>query len=364
MAVENDKKVLVNFGGISSLVTDVAAATDYYAFGSTLKSSGTYRYGFNGKEQDEEINGKGNTLDFGGRNIYDSRLGRFVSIDPRWREFEDMSPYVYAANNRIYFIDEDGEGPSSGVRLMFYGVARKVGDNSAFKAAVNNVNKDYGNSARVYFAASAKFIIDKINSQKDGSIKSLDIFTHGSPSGLYMVRNKKTQATGEHKSISEDEGEANNLYSSNTIAEFNTTFSSNGSLYGVINSIDMSKFKKNAIIEIHGCRSADGFYWSDNDWHGGDNMATNLSEALYAAGKKRAVVIGHSTKANPLIKGEKTTVKQQDYRHGSRAVYHHGEILFTTKVKRRISQKVINKYLDKKEKLGSKYNGGKEVYKK
>ncbi|MCU7549877.1 hypothetical protein OCK74_12165 [Chitinophagaceae bacterium LB-8] len=40
-----------------------------------------YRYGFNGKENDNEVKGDGNSLDFGGR-IYDPRLGRWHSTDP------------------------------------------------------------------------------------------------------------------------------------------------------------------------------------------------------------------------------------------------------------------------------------------
>ncbi len=43
-------------------------------------SSSSYRYGFNGKEKDDEVKGEGNSLDFGAR-MYDSRLGRFLSID-------------------------------------------------------------------------------------------------------------------------------------------------------------------------------------------------------------------------------------------------------------------------------------------
>ena len=44
-------------------------------------SSSSYRYGFNGKENDNEVKGNGNQQDYGMR-IYDPRLGRFLSIDP------------------------------------------------------------------------------------------------------------------------------------------------------------------------------------------------------------------------------------------------------------------------------------------
>jgi RHS repeat-associated protein len=40
-----------------------------------------YRFTFNGMEKDDEVKGVGNSLDFGAR-IYDSRLGRWLSVDP------------------------------------------------------------------------------------------------------------------------------------------------------------------------------------------------------------------------------------------------------------------------------------------
>ena len=47
-----------------------------------LKKGGAYRYryGFNGKENDNEVKGTGNQIDYGAR-IYDGRLGRFLSVE-------------------------------------------------------------------------------------------------------------------------------------------------------------------------------------------------------------------------------------------------------------------------------------------
>ena len=83
--------------------------------GSSVEFSSVnlYRYGFNGYEKDDEIKGSGNSLDFGAR-IYDSRLGRFLSIDPAWKSFPEWSPYLFAANSPIKFIDVDGYGPKDG----------------------------------------------------------------------------------------------------------------------------------------------------------------------------------------------------------------------------------------------------------
>ncbi|MCK6649273.1 MAG: hypothetical protein L6Q66_06440 [Bacteroidia bacterium] len=67
-----------------------------------------YRYGFNGKESDNEVMGAGAQYDYGFR-IYDTRLGRFLSVDPLSPEYPWYSPYQFAGNNPIRFIDLDGK---------------------------------------------------------------------------------------------------------------------------------------------------------------------------------------------------------------------------------------------------------------
>jgi RHS repeat-associated protein len=72
--------------------------------------AGTYAYGFNGKRMDNEMKGIGNTYEFEAR-IYDSRLGRFLSIDPKANKFPDLSSYNFAANSPIWLVDKNGTEP-------------------------------------------------------------------------------------------------------------------------------------------------------------------------------------------------------------------------------------------------------------
>jgi RHS repeat-associated protein len=67
-----------------------------------------YRYGFNGMEKDNETYGEGNAYDFGAR-IYDSRLGRWLSLDPLMVKYPELSPYHSFGNSPLVFIDPSGK---------------------------------------------------------------------------------------------------------------------------------------------------------------------------------------------------------------------------------------------------------------
>jgi RHS repeat-associated protein len=67
-----------------------------------------YRYGFNSMEKDNEINVNGGDYDFGAR-IYDSRLGRWLSLDPLMKIYPKLSPYNFVDNSPLNSIDKDGK---------------------------------------------------------------------------------------------------------------------------------------------------------------------------------------------------------------------------------------------------------------
>jgi RHS repeat-associated protein len=97
---------------------DVYMVENYYAFGQPLPKWNSkaadaplydptkYRYGFNGKEDDDEWSKQ----DYGFR-IYDGRIGRFLSEDPLTSFYPELTPYQFAGNMPIWAIDLDGLEP-------------------------------------------------------------------------------------------------------------------------------------------------------------------------------------------------------------------------------------------------------------
>jgi len=75
--------------------------------GRKFSAGNGYRYGFNGKENDNEVKGEGNQQDYGMR-IYDPRLGRFLSVDPLTSDYPWFTPYQFSGNMPIWAVDIDG----------------------------------------------------------------------------------------------------------------------------------------------------------------------------------------------------------------------------------------------------------------
>ena len=94
LTVVSDRKFAASLAGSPNLVdhynADIISSTDYYPFGSTMSTRSfnapEYKYGFNGKEKDDETNVGGGSYDFGAR-IYDSRIGRWWIIDPLFKKY-------------------------------------------------------------------------------------------------------------------------------------------------------------------------------------------------------------------------------------------------------------------------------------
>jgi len=89
---------------------------------------GSYRYAFQGQEVDNELKGKGNSVNFKYR-MQDPRLGRFFAVDPLNSKFPWLSPYAFAGNTPLQAIDLEGLEifyAQSGEKIAIYGTSTEV----------------------------------------------------------------------------------------------------------------------------------------------------------------------------------------------------------------------------------------------
>lgn len=126
---------------------------NHYPFGSIVESrswKGDYRYGFNGKETDSET--------FEGvvayeARIYDSRIGRFFSTDPREAEYAWQSTYVYFMNSPIAVLDYNGMGsdddpPENGSERTVDGCTEYYNDNEGWTSDATTLREAVATAAR------------------------------------------------------------------------------------------------------------------------------------------------------------------------------------------------------------------------
>jgi RHS repeat-associated protein len=157
----------------------------YYPFGmryypESTSNSAALPFRYNGKEF-ERMNGL-NRYDYGKR-FYDPALARFHTVDPLADKYYFQSPYAYAVNNPLRFIDFMGMGP---------------GDPPGFWPS-------FGNRLSTYFENTMNGVVDRIYEPSllvnDAANAANGIMTLASDvtgiSNLVGAENKTANALGE-----------------------------------------------------------------------------------------------------------------------------------------------------------------------
>jgi RHS repeat-associated protein len=118
----NNQQYLFNvkdhLGNIRAMVNsnrDIVMSRDYYPFGEEYEAIGEKTlYDFSGKEKDDISQDH-----YFGARYYDAKIGRFLTVDPKHKKMPDYSPYVYAFNNPLIFVDPDGKETTTTVQFFY-----------------------------------------------------------------------------------------------------------------------------------------------------------------------------------------------------------------------------------------------------
>ena len=177
-----------------------------------------WKFGFNGEYKVYDVKGSGVQYDYGFR-IYDSRIAKFLSVDPLTASYPWNSPYAFAKNGVLRCIDLDGldKVALSGASLPSQywlpvpgsgGYQNTPGHTSYtpnqdkfFMEQGARLEKAYGYHTHQVF--SGKDIVDKLVSetQNHGSITSLAFFAHGGPTGLYLNYDEGFYKSGQYGKV-------------------------------------------------------------------------------------------------------------------------------------------------------------------
>lgn len=150
-----------------SAITEVIEETNYYPFGmaqTVYRAAATstnlgQKIKYNGKELQDELGL--NLYDYENRT-YDPATARWLQVDPMAEQGRRWSPYNYAMDNPVYFIDPDGMWPEN----PFSGFI-----NNARQAITRYVTKKGGELVKGAIAATVgkakSYLNGKLNEMKN-----------------------------------------------------------------------------------------------------------------------------------------------------------------------------------------------------
>lgn len=140
----------VNGNGTIQPASEILEENNYYPFGLKHKgynevvninrSEAAEKYKFGGKELNDELGL--DLYDFGARN-YDAAIGRWLNVDPLAELYRRHTPYAYAVNNPVYFIDPDGMHIDPGSQTEWDRLKASVTQTrNSLQSDINKINQE------------------------------------------------------------------------------------------------------------------------------------------------------------------------------------------------------------------------------
>lgn len=233
-------------------------------------------------------------------------------------------------------------------RLIIHTDSRKQSDINTFRNAAMTLAKTYKakyprqiHTVKVVFVKNGKEIVDAINAAGRDSLVSLDIVSHGNQGGIHISRNLNPPVKAgfvkqnAHYQIRKESDNPQTMNDAQYMEEsmhglytdkisklgvsyyYNQTYDKSPFI-ATLDEIKFEVFTVNAVIEFHGCRTAE-IIPILNTWLK-DNFAAKFSSKL----GNKSTVIGHITNTAP---DKNPNGNVNDYRYGKVRIYKNGELI-------------------------------------
>ncbi|MDR2579814.1 MAG: hypothetical protein LBC85_02325, partial [Fibromonadaceae bacterium] len=198
---------------------DIISYEEYYPYGDTSYQAGTSevskkRYRYTGKEKDEESG-----LYYFHARYYSSMIGIFISVDPKFEKYPNVSSYAYCMNNPVKYIDPDGkeiklEGTAAEQEAILSNLQKLTNDKLGMRSNDDGtstviIKKIGGERTKKYLKLGSELIRD-LNKKGDGA-KIVTIKIGTNESWAYPA------------DTNEDRANAENGIGGNAIIEFDMT---------------------------------------------------------------------------------------------------------------------------------------------